>query len=29
MAMKVIKNQPAYINQGLIEIKNLREIAKY
>jgi hypothetical protein len=29
MALKVIKNQPAYINQGLMEIKSLREIAKH
>lgn len=29
MALKVIKNQPAYISQGLMEIKNLREISKY
>ena len=29
MAIKIIKNKPAYINQGLLEIKFLREIAKF
>lgn len=24
MALKIIKSQPAYINQGLMEIKNLQ-----
>ena len=28
MAMKVIKCQPAYYNQGLLEVKLLRELAK-
>ena len=27
-AIKVVKNQPAYRNQGLLEVKMLREIAK-
>ena len=29
MALKVFKKQPAYINQGLLEVKLLREIANY
>ena len=28
MAIKVIKSQPAYKNQGLLEVKLLRELAK-
>lgn len=28
MAMKVFRKQPAYINQGLLEVKILREISK-
>ena len=28
MAIKVIKNQPAYTNQGLLEVKLLRQLAK-
>lgn len=28
MAMKIFKKQPAYINQGLLEVKMLREISK-
>ena len=27
MALKVFKRQPAYINQGMLEVKLLREIA--
>lgn len=28
MALKVFKKQPAYINQGMLEVKYLRQIAK-
>ncbi len=29
MAIKVIKNRPAYQNQAILEVKILREINKY
>ena len=29
MALKVFKKQPAYLNQGMLEVKLLREIATF